>query len=527
MLPLRAAAITCAPLVAAHLCAVVAPFGAAAALLIPFVIVVFPGMLFVPPRSGFGWAYWAMVFGTSAGALMAGLLLSRVAGIRLAPWHGWAFYWVLLTVAWLLRPRALLKLAGRLRPALARWAGWKKLLFISAWLLAFCSSSWVVPPQQDQDMVIANPAYGYLQHGKPYGTETHFAYIFSKPPLLHLQAGAALLLVDRLQQAEFYWQSGRIVQLLDEAPWATTRFRQKDIEAFELNHELVLAARTLTTFYAALVPLLLADLALLLGGAPATALVTGVAYLLIPEVFVRMGYAGFTTPSTAVLALGALLALGPAARWPRFMAGAVLGLLNQKMLFVPAAYGLWRLAPGGVEGIRRVIRDPWLWGVAAGTALWWGYGASVEWSTFLKDHFYYDFRDRFLLQDMNMGTHGPGWYPGVGGLWLEWARNLSPPLLALGVAGVLWGLTQPGSIRFLSLWALAGWLLGSVTDWRQTKHLMLTIVPMVVTAQLLADRYPRWRRIVGLVVLAATAYNGARIVHLWMNFDSLTPSTVW
>lgn len=524
---LRAAAITCAPLAVAHLCASVAPFSPGAAISIPFLILVFPGMLFIPVRMGFGWAYWATVLGVSAGALVGGLILARAGGIRLASWHGWVFYWVLLAAGWLCRRHHLLELTGRLRPALASLPGWKKMLFILAWLLAWVSASWVVPPQQDQDMVIANPMYGYLQHGKPYGTETHFAYIFSKPPLLHVQAGATMLLIDRLQQAEFYWQSGRIVQLLDEAPWAIRRFRQKDVEAFELNHELVAGARLLSTFYAAIVPVLLADLALLLGGSPSTALAAGVAYLLIPEVFVRMGYAGFTTPSTVVLALGALLALGPSARRARFMTGALLGLLNQKMLFVPAVYAGWLGLRERITGIRTAIRDPWLWGVAAGTALWWGYGTSVDLSTFVKDHFYYDFRDRFLLQDMSMGTHGPGWYPGIGGLWLEWGRNLSPPLLALGVAGVLWGLTRPGPIRFLSLWALAGWGLGSVTDWRQTKHLMLTIVPMAVTAQLLVDRYPRGRPAVALLILAATVYNGARIVYLWMNFDSLTPSTVW
>ena len=524
---LRAVAVTCGPLLAAQLSAHVAPFGITSAVLIPFVTLAYPGMLFITPRKHLDWSYWAVVAAASAAILIAGITLARITGIYVSASDGWVFLWILVGIAWIARRRHLLALPAILGAGFASLAGWRRLLFLGGFLMAFASARWVVPPQQDQDMVIANPTYGYLQHGKPYGTETHFAYIFSKPPLLHLQAGFTLLLIDRLEQASFYWQSGRIVEILGEPRWATRRFRQKDVECFELHPELVRGTRLLTTFYAALVPGLIADLALLLGGSPAAATIAGLSYLLIPEVFVRSGYAGFTTPSTAVLALSAILVHGPAPTSSRIAAGILMALLNQKMLFVPAAYAAWKALSRCGGGIRRVVRDPWLWGAFVGTAVWWVYGATVDWSTFLRDHFYYDFRDRFLFQDLSIGLRGVGWYPGVGGLWQEWARNLSPPLLAMGMAGVVWGLFQGGALRFLSLWALLGWVLGSVTDWRQTKHLMLTIVPMAVTAQLLAERYPRWHRVLMYALIATALYTGVRIVQLWRDFDSLLPSTVW
>ncbi|MCU0610952.1 MAG: hypothetical protein MUE60_04075 [Candidatus Eisenbacteria bacterium] len=524
---IRAGALSCAPLAAAQLSAGMAPFGPTSMILIPFMILAFPGILFIRPRDGLGWSYWAMTGATSSGILVAGLFLARLGGVHLTAAHAWGFLWALLVVAWMTRRHHLLELPRLLRRSVESSGMWRTVLIVAASVLAFSSARWVVPPQQDQDMVIANPVYGYVQHGKPYGTETHFAYIFSKPPLLHLQAGFVLLLMDRLEQAQFYWQSGRIVELLGEPPWAVRRFRRSDIESFELHPELVAGIRALTSFYAIIAPVLIADVARHLGASPATVLVGGLSYLLIPEVFVRMGYAGFTTPSTALLALGALLVLRPAPSSVRFLAGVLLALVNQKMLYIPVAYAAWRVAGCGVRGIRRLFLDPWLWGVVAGTAVWWAYGASVDWSTFLRDHFYYDFRDRFLLRDVSLGAHGPGWYPGVGGLWLEWARNLSPPLLALGIGGVVWGFTRSGPTRWLASWALLGWVLGSLTDWRQTKHLMLTIVPMAVTAQLLVQQHPRFRKALALVLAATALYNGVRIVNLWRDFGSLSPSTIW
>ncbi len=299
-----------------------------------------------------------------------------------------------------------------------------------------------------------------------------------------------------------------------------------DVETFELHPDLVQATRFVTTFYAALAPVAIADLALSLGGSVVGAVVAAVAYLCLPEVFVRIGYAGFTTPSTVLLAAGAHLALGAGAFSAPFAAGMLVALLNQKTLFVLLLFALWRLF-SLPSGITRAVREPWVLGALLGTALWWAYGASVDWSTFLRDHVYYDFRDRFLFQDMSLGIRGRGWYPGVGGLWIEWARNLSPVLFALGVLGVAWGATQPSNLRFLALWAITGWILGSVTDWRQTKHLMLTIVPMVVLGQLFVERHAKGRRFGPALMAIASLYNLARIVKLWHDFDSLSPSTVW
>lgn len=513
----------------AYACSRYIPFGIPTAILIPGLVLLFPGLLFIKLPRRLSWAYWAEAAAVSSGILLLALIGARLSGLHLSSWHAWVFLWFLLLVAMIARPGHVGQLGSRLIHALVGLDRRVVALFAVGFLVTYASAMWIVPPQQDQDMVIANPTYGYLQHGKPYGTETHFAFIFSKPPLYHLQVGACLLLLDWLEPAYFYWQSGRIVELRDEAHWAIKRFRKRDVECFDMNLGLVRATRLLPILYGAIAPLLLSHLALALGASATLALTAGFVYLTLPEVVIRAGYAGFTAPSTVLLALSALLLLGRQGRSSRalLLAGMLLALTNQKMLFVPALYAAY-LVIQGKTGLFRALRQPWLWGVAMGTALWWTYGALVDWSTFLRDHVYYDFRDRFLFQDLSLGGAGAAWYPGIGGLWAEWARNLTPPLLLLGVAGVLWGVWKGGRLRFFSLWAVLGWILASVTDWRQTKHLMLTIVPMTgVAASMLSHLGKSMRRVIGVVVTLAIAYNLYVIVRLWNDFDWLSPSTIW
>ena len=457
------------------------------------------------------------------------LVVIRVLGVHAKIDHAWIFIWLLQLYALIFRDQHLREWISQGVSTVRRIPVHAGILLVAGYLVTSFSAWEVVPPQQDQDMVIANPVYGYLQHGEPYGTETHFSYIFSKPPLLHLQAGISLLFLDYLEPAYFYSQSGRIVGFLDEIHWAVRRFRQRDVECFDINLDLVFATRAVTILMGSLIPLVIWSLALRLGARRDMAMLMGVTYLFLPEVFIRSGYAGFTTPSLFLMGLAAYFLSDhrkqdtPAL----FSVGMMMALTNQKMLFVPALFVLYSLCRGK-DGFIVIARHPWLWGIAAGTAAWWAYGGIVDWSTFLRDHVYYDFRDRFLLQDVTLGYEGETWYPGIFGLWMEWVRNWTPPLFLLSVCGILWSLFRNHTLRFLALWAILGWILGSVTDWRQTKHLMLTMIPMCAALPVFASRLPPWvRRIFTLVLLLILFYNITVIVRVWRNFDSLPPSTVW
>lgn len=505
------------------------PIHAVSFLIVSVLVLFVPGLLLGSREERWTWSFLVKTMAISSAAWIVLLLVVRISGIHLKSDHAWVFIWALLLYTSVFR-------SGHIGGLFSQISTTVRSLPVSVILLLFMGyvvlsfSAWnVVPPQQDQDMVIANPVYGYLQHGKPFGTETHFSYIFSKPPLLHLQAGISLLFLDYVEPAYFYSQSGRIVGMLDEIQWAIRRFRQRDVECFDVNLDLVFATRAVTILLASLVPVLIYSIARRLGARKDMALLMGVSYLFMPEVFIRSGYAGFTAPSLLLLGLAAYFLSdqrkGEAATL--FSVGLMMALTNQKMLFVPALFGLYVLC-SRKNGIISVLRHPWLWGIAIGTGVWWAYGGAVDWSTFLRDHVYYDFRDRFLFQDVTLGYTGITWYPGISGLWMEWIRNWSPPLFVCVVGGILWGLTRAGTLRFFSLWAVLGWILGSVTDWRQTKHLMLTLIPMFVVVPVFASRFSsRVRRVFILVLLLTLFYNITVIVRVWRNFDSLPPSTVW
>ncbi|HEX5045351.1 MAG TPA: hypothetical protein VFV75_20820, partial [Candidatus Polarisedimenticolaceae bacterium] len=74
----------------------------------------------------------------------------------------------------------------------------------------------------------------------------------------------------------------------------------------------------------------------------------------------------------------------------------------------------------------------------------------------------------------------------------------------------------------LAAWFLTGAVLYTLTDWRQTKHLMNQLTPMVVAAiALLAPRAPRWLRAVAAACLVvALGFNLATDLRLLRDFRS-------
>jgi hypothetical protein len=99
---------------------------------------------------------------------------------------------------------------------------------------------------------------------------------------------------------------------------------------------------------------------------------------------------------------------------------------------------------------------------------------------------------------------------------------------ATRITTIAYGTLLPLLLANLGVWAILGWVLASITDWRQTKHLMLTIVPMAALGGLIVSSLGnRGKRLVLGLCLAAGICNVLRILQLLFNFDSLPPSTVW
>jgi hypothetical protein len=76
------------------------------------------------------------------------------------------------------------------------------------------------------------------------------------------------------------------------------------------------------------------------------------------------------------------------------------------------------------------------------------------------------------------------WYPSIPELWREFAAHTGWTLVPIGIAAAvmaLWRRTSATGI-VLALWFVSVAVAFSLTDWRQTKHLMNGLAPMVVLA---------------------------------------------
>jgi hypothetical protein len=119
----------------------------------------------------------------------------------------------------------------------------------------------------------------------------------------------------------------------------------------------------------------------------------------------------------------------------------------------------------------------------------------------------------------------------MGQLWLEFNAHcgyLFVPLAVLALA--YWFLRREDGPAYatslaalLVAWFLTGSVLYTLTDWRQTKHLMNQLTPMVVAAvALLAPRVPRWLRATAAVCLVVVlAFNLLTDLRLVRNFGTL------
>ena len=144
---------------------------------------------------------------------------------------------------------------------------------------------------------------------------------------------------------------------------------------------------------------------------------------------------------------------------------------------------------------------------------------------------------RFLLNDIRL-ISDPGRYaPSIPAMWGEFAAHTGYLLLPVALLGFVvwaWRGQQRETSAVLLVWFLTGAVLYSLTDWRQTKHLMNQLAPLVTAAVLLAwpatglpaqgvrSRGLTW--VAAAALAAALMINVAADVRLVADFSSLNIS---
>lgn len=416
-------------------------------------------------------------------------------------------------------------------PALDRASRWPLLAAVAAtaFLITAMAALHLVPPLEDHDMEVRGTAYGLVSDGKPYFTSNREVFLpMSHPVLFNVVVAQSLVVTREIEAVRPSYDSSKRAEAAAARgePFDWDGAWQADYREF-LARPALAGTRAPSAFFAALIAALLADLLLRLTGSAAAAALGVAVYALVPETIVRNAYAGYFGETIfAMLVATALLADdGPGASAWVAAAGALMAMLDHKtVVFVVALAGFAAL----VSVIQRARPDgrvvALVGGFGAGTLVWWAYGFWVSPRVFIDDHLRKHLVHRFLLNDVRLvPDHVNHYAPSIPELWREFAAHTGWVLVPLAIVAAAWALLHRSRplLTTAALWFLGGAVAFSLTDWRQTKHLMNGLAPMVLLA--LAVPWPdrRARRIALALLAIALALCLVADVRLVGDFHSL------
>lgn len=511
------------------------------------VVLVFPGLGWLgafrrfeldPPRAALA------VVGVSSLANVAGLVLLSGSGLAPSPWIVGAFTLVFVN-AGLLSMRG----PGRFDPD-ARWGALAAVALAGS--LGFSVAALhLVPPLEDHDMEVRGTALGLVTDLKPYFLTNREIYLpMAHPILFHGFVAESLVLTREIEAVRPSYDSARRAEAAeakgDAFPW---------MEAWRADYEAMLADPALAgtrapgILLAGLALALLFDLVFRFTGSSAAAYAAVVLYASFPETIVRSSYAGYFSPAVfAMLVATGLLGPGPRRLRAIAAAGALMAWLDHKTVVFAAGVAAYFAVRAAIEAVR--VDRSWdlaaTWrrldprpialgfGFAGGTAVWWLYGLSVSVTAFWNDHIRMHLLHRMILDDLRVAPSTERYAPSMAELWIEFGRNTGYAFLPVAlIAAGAWLLLASrhdgdGRREALAAWAFSVLVAFTLTNWRQTKHLMNGLAPLVVVVISLcwpagAEGGRRALRIAGLVALAsALAMNLAADVALVRDFGSLT-----
>ena len=367
----------------------------------------------------------------------------------------------------------------RFDPA-TRW-GVLAAVALVAFIVSATAATRLVPPLEDHDMEVRGTAYGLASDFKPYFLTNREIFLpMAHPPLFHFHVAASLTLTGEIEavlpsyrsarRAEQAMESGRSFAWMDQ--W------RADHRAFVQRPALV-GTRAPNALFSALVVALLCDVVIRMTASRWA----GIA--------LDASRAGSDTRRN----LGWLAAAGIFAAW-----------VDHKTVVLILAVTVWAslkavwstASAGPPWSPARAWRTIDLRAVALGagfsmaTFTWLGYALAVDARTFVQDHLRMHIVHRFLLNDLRVTHDASRYAPSMAELWTEFAGHtgyLFVPVALAGIAVWLFGRRRSDLAVVLAAWVVMGSVLFTLTDWRQTKHLMNQLAPAVAAAVVLV--WPR------------------------------------
>ncbi|HEX6850093.1 MAG TPA: hypothetical protein VF139_01710 [Candidatus Polarisedimenticolaceae bacterium] len=420
-------------------------------------------------------------------------------------------------------------------------ARWRDLAIVAgaAFSIFSLAALHLVPPLEDHDMEVRGTAWGLATELKPYFQTNREVYLpLAHPVLLHGFVAQSLAWTGEIETTRGSYEAAKRAEAArgSGAPFDGMAAWRADYEAM-VRRPALAGTRAPGVLLAALAAALLFDLVARLGASVPAAWGAVACWLTFPETIVRSSYAGYFAPAVFAMAVAAgsfgprdeddarrpIRQYGPAAA-----AGFLCAWLDHKTIVFAGAVTAW-FAWRFVATRRLDLRAAGLFaGFSAGTLAWWAYGLSVDVHAFVQDHLRMHFAHRLLLDDLRLFPGGQRYSPSMLELWGQFSSHTGWLFLPVAiVAAFLWlrprGDDGDARRTVLAVWALGHLIAFTLTDWRQTKHLMNGLLPLVAAAfvAISETRHVAVRRAaVGALVLAFL-WNVATDVRLFRDFGSL------
>jgi hypothetical protein len=440
-----------------------------------------------------------------------------------------------------------------------------------AFALSYLGAAHFVPPLEDQDMETQGTAYGLIHELAPtVVTSRNTRHFFAHPLLLHFWIGESAFVSDDLDRLRHYHENSLAAA---DVPSTDLYERWTQDYAIFMHDPVLVPTRTPNIFLSAFIVFPLGFLVYRLTGSRAAAVVAGVVYATLPEVYVRGSYGGYMAISNFMLAAGAYFYLQASgllpdrpdaagsrrpARGLAFASAFLGGWADQKAVLLPLAApahaglralfdaeyrraSIESLTKGRlVQIVRSAFERPEIFaavliglGFVTGWALFAAYGLSISPVEFIRDHIKEHGVWRMKGDEVSLLTpYDAGWgtYPSIVGLWREFAGHsgwllAAPALAGSALAARRW---RRGEGMLLA-WVLIGAVGFSLVDWRQTKHLAHILPPLAMLIGVYwASLEGRLQKTALTALLAAgVTWNLWRIVLLMGDFSTIQPTPIW
>jgi hypothetical protein len=417
---------------------------------------------------------------------------------------------------------------------------------------------------EDLDNEAQGTAYGLINHLKPYMvTNRRMIYYFAHPPLLHFYIGATSLFCGKLEELSYYYKAAKRAETQ-----LGMKISEDDLEKIWLKNlktfferPLLLSTRMPSIFFSALTGLTFIFFLKHFIHSYLILVMAPLLYFTLPEVFVRSCFAGYMAIDNFILLIMAYLSITHTKEskgidnfillimaylsithatenkrhhlnYLFVLSGCFAALADQKTLIFPLALLCTIMIERGTGIIGRLksaFSHPLILLFSIGIAIYFAYGIWVDAKTFIDDQVMWHFIDRFRLGDIRMTHSSEIWYPSIMEVWREFGHNLGYYFLFIGAITAIYSLkNKQDKISLLGYWFLIGAVLFSLTDWRQTRHFMLIIPPMIICTLLFLDKmesrikYP----LIGLLALTIIR-NTWVILKLAEDFETIKPTPIW